>query len=282
VANPDAKPEHDAASAVEAACYSWSAEYIRPVLNVLQQRNFDQAQHLLELARAALPSSGLDTATTEGLSLNLTMLGWQIGWTRADCNWNLQSYAAARAHLEQPARTSSANYQRLRHLLQLRIKADLDKLEALTRPEVDRLLDGLGQGERDSSVWHTLADWAFRHRDLELLERSYVVTLTNPAEYQGQAIWQRINLMHLLLSGKAARRDVAETIETLQVLPQLRDFMLNLWPECETLGLVDHELQKQLDERRRWIETERPAPQPAPRTQSLRTEASTAEQLSTK
>ena len=86
----------------------------------------------------------------------------------------------------------------------------------------------------------------------------------------GQAKWQRVNIMHLLLTGRAERRDVEETIATLQILPQLNEFRDRIWPKCIEAGLVDGELEAQLAACAMEIEETTPLPADEPRTRTVK------------
>lgn len=248
----------------------FSSVYVQPIVYALHSQRFDLARLLLSDALRALRQAGLTDGERERHSWHLRLLNCHIRWASDERSWNTASYRAARRRFERRAQTAAGEAERLRHLICIRINAELDGLEPFPRVELDVLLDQAAGQRLDPGLWHNLAGWAFRHAQRDLLARAYEELLTNPDTILGSARWQRVNLMFLLSEGRATSRDVEETINTLQVVPQLREFRGLLWPACEAAGLTNAELKSLFERRATALETEHPPSTAQPRTQSLR------------
>jgi hypothetical protein len=100
------------------------------------------------------------------------------------------------------------------------------------------LLAGLPPEERDLELWFYIASWAFKHDDLELLEEAYEVFLLQPTVFADQYPYQRVKLMHRLLTGSLTESEVADFLGRLSVLPEALEFERHIWPRLEEAGLA--------------------------------------------
>ncbi|MBN2082744.1 hypothetical protein JW859_11150 [bacterium] len=146
----------------------------------------------------------------------------------------------------QPAQTPPGEAQRCRLLASLRCNGRLYGCSTFTRDELIALIKDLPNLNRDEFLWHNIAGWAFAERDEEILRQAYEVLLTRPTHLLGQAKWQRVNIMLLLLTGRATPRDVEYTINGMQVMPQIIEFRELIWPECVRQKLVNRHLVEKL------------------------------------
>ena len=247
-----------------------NSKYIQPIEHAFFRGQMDQASALHKEAVADVEMEDMPEPLREALGYHLLFYHFKIRWIRNESLWNLQEYQEARRLFEQPALTLLGDLERVRRLLVILTLADHDGLDQLSKQELMALIDCL-HGYPDEVVWFYAAGWAFTHGSLEILERAYLEALTDPARWMGQAKWQRINIMYLLVSGRASQRDVEETIKTLVLLPQLTEFEDFIWPKCREAGLVDEELEAMLMAKSQWIRDEKPVPsKPEPRLKHVR------------
>ncbi|MBN2082624.1 hypothetical protein JW859_10525 [bacterium] len=266
--NQSAPNEEAAAAELE-----WKKRWIQPIVTAIHNLQMVKARDLLAEARVDLAASGLSPEAVEAAEVNLDYLEYWWQWHPAgDNNWNSASYRRALAHLSRPAQFEAARIEKARRVFYIRMHAHMDGLEPLTGDELRAQLAQLPPDKLDDRDWHHVAGWAFAHQDREMLTRAYEALLTEPSEILGPAKWQRVNLMYLLLEGRAERRDVEESIKLLKIKPQLSEFQTTLWPACEKAGLVDAELRQMLAERAEEIENTEADPRPERKTRSIRTQ----------
>jgi hypothetical protein len=184
---------------------------------------------------------------------------------------NAASYEAALDHFSQTAASAVAERARLICRFHIRLFAEKGGLEALNHSEVEEFLNAMEGDPELNQLLHRVAGWAYKCRDLELLERAYSEMLVNPHSVLGSAKWMRVNLMYLLVSGKVVRRDIEESIKAIKIKPQLDEFMTMLWPDCLATGLVDDELRGLLAVRTREIDESPPARLKEKKTKAMRT-----------
>jgi len=251
--------------------HDWARGFQRPVVDAVQTGRLAEARSLHSRAIRSIDSVQLGEEEREAAGFLLELLDYNIRFMEVQSSWTVESYKAALFRLSRPAHTPAGREARLAALIKLRTIADKDQFEPLTRQQIEAYIAEAGGHPRDPQIWHDLAGWAYDHQDLAILEKAFAAHSTSPSPIMGFAKWQRINLMYQLLAGKAQRRDVEETIRTLSILPQLIDFMKNLWPPCVAAGLVDAELESLLEQRRSYIEATKPPPTPLARTRTLRT-----------
>jgi hypothetical protein len=249
----------------------WSGEWIQAIVNAIYNLQMIKARELIEGARQSLPTSDLTPELIDAAKVHLDYLEYWWHWHPAgDDDWNLESYRRALAHFSQPSRFEEARIECARRVFYIRLHAHMDGLEPLAGSELRSLLAQLPPGRLDDRDWHQIAGWAFLQEDREMLTRAYEAMLTAPSEILGPAKWQRVNLMYLLMEGRAERRDVEESIKLLKIKPQLTEFKLTLWPACEKAGLVDDELRRLLAELAEEIENSEVDPRPQRKTGRIR------------
>ncbi|MBN2082745.1 hypothetical protein JW859_11155 [bacterium] len=181
-------------------------------------------------------------------------------------------FAEFRKRFSQTQAFARAELQRWRMYLLLRCEEDQDGFAALPREIVDEIISLHPDVEADPVIWQSLAMWAFKHNERDILERAYEVMLTHPSQTLGQAKWLRVNLLYRLVAGTATREDVEAVVYSQQVKPQLLEFIGQIWPRCQAAGLVDAELTALLNMKREEIDIDLPpVPKPERRTKTTRT-----------
>jgi hypothetical protein len=249
---------------------AWARDWLQPVTNALFVLDYDLAQSLLQAAQTELRASGLPADVRESLEYSLAFTACHLGWQRDPTTWTKESFLEAMRYFDAPAQTAFGDRERLVRRFTICYHADSDAFQPLTHDEIVQLFKQLGTDADLNYVSHVIAGWAFQHHDIELLELAFAEQLINPSSSLGTAKWQRVNLMYHLLQGRATPQDVAETLKTIQIAPQLAEFMYMMWPECIAQGLIDSALETMLQSVRDKVEQDGRVPGPEPRSKSFR------------
>ncbi|MCB1218260.1 hypothetical protein KDL44_12775 [bacterium] len=227
----------------------WLSSLLRPVLDRVYTCSPELVEAELEQLASQIRSGSLARQHERVLRVHLLSIEMQA---RMDVSglpptpWQLRLLLDL---LEQRSPDLVCDLLLTRELLLWRLIADNSGLRPLDRGELELLLGRLEGLMEDRQLWHVLAMWAFRHGERELLARAYGIFLVNPGSSLNQALWQRVNLMYLLLDGRAGPRDVLESMRALSVHPQVVEFRRHILPRCIEAGIADESLQHALDER---------------------------------
>ena len=249
----------------------WGALHVRPAINSIISQDYARAEELLAAAQTALDAAGLQADICESIQYALRLQHYRLTWQRDPASLTAMSYNAALDAFSQPAASAFSDRARLICRFHIKLFAEYGGIEALSHSEVEEFLMAMEGDPELNQMLHRVAGWAYKCRDLELLERAYSELLVNPHSVLGSAKWLRVNLMYLLVSGKVVRRDIEESIKALRIQPQLEEFKLLLWPDCLATGLVDDELRELLAERAREIEESPAAKLREKKTKTMRT-----------
>jgi hypothetical protein len=249
----------------------WGALHVKPAINAIMAHDYLLADQLLDAAQAALEAGDFPADIRESIQYALRLQHLRLAWQRDPASLNAASYEAAMDCFSQPAASAVAERARLICRFHIRLFAEKGGLAALSHDEAVKMLDAMEDDPELNQLLHRVAGWAYKCRDLELLERAYCELLVNPHSVLGGAKWLRVNLMYVLVSGKVVRRDIEESIKALKIKPQLDEFMTMLWPDCLATGLVDDELRELLAVRAREIEESPPVELKEQKTKSIRT-----------
>ncbi len=249
----------------------WGALHLKPAINAIVAHDFVHAEHLLDAAQAALDAAEFTADIRESIQYALRLQRLNLTWEREPATLNSASYTAALDALSHPAASAIADRARLICRFQIMLTADKRGVTALNHDEVAEVLEAMEDDPELNQLLHRAAAWAYKSRDLALLERAYCELLVNPHSVLGSAKWLRVNLMYLLVSGKVERRDIEESVKALKIKPQLDEFITLLWPDCLATGLVDDELRELLADRTREIEAAPRAGLKERKTKSIRT-----------
>ncbi|MCB1187643.1 hypothetical protein KDL29_10810 [bacterium] len=225
------------------------SELLRPVLDLVYTCRPETLEDELERLAQRAWQSGMARQYERVLRVSLLSIEMQA---RMDLSGNAPSQLQLRMILDMLERRSPelvCDLLLTRELLLWRLIADNHGVIPLSRAELSVLLGRLDGLMEDRQLWHVLAMWAFMHHDHELMVRAAELFLVHPGASLNQALWQRVNLMYLLLEGRATRRDVLETLRVLSVHPQVEEFRRNILPACIAAGIADVEVMRLLDER---------------------------------
>jgi hypothetical protein len=143
-----------------------------------------------------------------------------------------------------------------------RMQADSLGIAELHSLQLLRLLRDVPEDNRGPNFWNLAAEWAFRHRDGQLLEEAYVFFTTNAPNVMADQMFARLRLMRGLRDGTATEKDVLETVRRMEVLAQMLDFERLLLPECQAQGLISVDVAGEIEAKRHILEvTGKHAPQ---------------------
>jgi hypothetical protein len=120
--------------------------------------------------------------------------------------------------------------------------------------DVDALLERVPEECRTNVLWYYISSWAFLNRRIKYLELAYVEQLTRPSGVSDAFYWLRTNLMYLLLSGRATRRDVLETIRSYDREIDMVDFDNFFRRPLQEIGMYDREVEEAIEKRRRELQ----------------------------
>jgi hypothetical protein len=226
-----------------APVWSWYTNWCNPVIAKMYIGDREAVHQLLAAAWCALDANGLDDDRRQSAYYRLCYVDWQIPLRLG----SLEEAAAGYRHLldrlaEPPAGPLSIAFQ-LRMLLQTRCHADSEGLAPFDIPDYLDLRRRLSQCLRDAELYHFVASWAFKRRDLEALEEALEVLTFNPTGYQSDFSWQRVNLMYLLVQERATQRDVLELIKRMSFPHHWRVVRTTLWEAVLAAGLADEKVE---------------------------------------
>jgi hypothetical protein len=254
------------------AYQDWTNNWSRQIVSAIYGNHPIRCRELLAKARASLDFGELPAEQAAAVRLALDWYEFNI--CRMETNEAeavVRLFAEFRRRFSLTQNYARAELQRWRMYLLLRCEEDQEGGEALSREIVDEIISLHPDVESDPVIWQSLALWAFKHDEREILERAYEVMLVHPSQTMGQAKWLRVNLLYRLANGTATREDIEAVIYSQQVKPQLLEFVCHIWPHCQATGLVDEELTALLNMKRAEIDTDMPAiPKPEPRTKPTR------------
>jgi hypothetical protein len=216
----------------------WYEQWCDPIVFELYRENLAQCRVLLASAHTELERGALNADDTQALRLQLDFLEFQFEWNLGGDDvdglalWNA---VMERLNIETCGETS-AHFRNFL-LLIVRVLGDLRGHRACPEAEFTALFERIPPGDRDSEFWYYAAVWAAAHDSRRYIGLAYEEMLTEPGGFLRHEIWLRINLIYLLMEGRAAERDVIETIKVFTHHNQMRRFTESIWPRIEQAGL---------------------------------------------
>jgi hypothetical protein len=217
---------------------SWCDQWCNPIVFALYREDAAECESKLGEARAALDTSGLSPDDRLALRLQLAYLEFQI-----KCNLSLDPQPNAEAWREmlwrlqvEPVGEMSALLKACL-LLVVRVLGDTRGHSPFAENELDALFAQITARDLDAELWYYIAYWAVEHRNRNYITLAYGEMLTEPSGYLRHDTWLRVNLIYLLLEGRAQERDILETIKVFTHYNQLRRFDEAIWPLVQEKGL---------------------------------------------
>lgn len=208
------------------------------------------------------PQLALGAEEIEVLELYARWLDWQLTIvfheeqrdTKRD--WLLEQLASAQA-------TRLGQIMRAKLELQLHCNSEGPGHLDFTPERFHALYAQIPADERHSELMYYAASWAFRHRELPVLEDCFEHFTFHSDGHNADYVWQYVNIMYQLLRGAATARDVEEHLKRVNFLHELKQFELFILPEIERQGLLTGEVRQAIEDRRTEIASRAPQP-PAP------------------
>lgn len=209
----------------------WCNDWCNPVVFALYREDAEECAARLRDARTALAGSRMSRDDSLALELQLYFLEFQVA-----CNLTADAASKQRAwkdmlqHLQgETAGEVSALFQACL-LLIVSVLGDVRGHMALSETELDEVFARIPAADLDAELWYYVALWAVEHCNRRYITLAYGEMLTEPRGYLRHDIWLRVNLIYLLLEGRAQERDIIETLKVFTHYNQLRRFDEFIWP----------------------------------------------------
>lgn len=236
----------------------WHQQWLVPVVQALFRHDGAGARAALAAAHAAPRPENLSAEFLCYIAYRLDYLAFQTELSYPSGADLPALYTAALKALETPPEGALAERMRSRLKLQLRCIADSDGVAPLEPAEFDELLkDGVARGA-NAEMWYFATGWAFARQRKDVVQAALEFLTVESTRYFADFLWQRVNLMYLLLEGRARKQDVLELIKRIEFANQLEAVERRLWPACEQAGLVDAAAQAALATRREQLQAAEP------------------------
>jgi len=245
-----------------------------PIVRALFQRDGNAARAGIKAACSAPRPADLTPDFARYVDYRLPYLAFQTELGFPNGGELGQAYDEALRGLDVPpaGEVSARTQARLR--LQLRCYADMEGLQPLPAGEFDGLLREADELGFNAEMWYFATTWAFRHQRADVIAAALEYLTINSTRYFADFLWQRINLMHLLLAGRASRKDVLQLVKRIEFSSQTESLQRDIWPACTAAGLIDAEVQQAFEKRQELL-AQAPDAVPRPRrvTGRMRTDA---------
>lgn len=194
-----------------------------------------------------------DSTLHSALSLQLSYYRYQAAGIFSSAELHHMEWCQAVYELSIPTLPVDTEALRMRLLLQVLCKGDAEGYEEFNAAQYFELASRVPQSQRSPEYWYNVAGWAFRHRQHEVLEEAYAAVLTSPGSYLATASWLRINLMHLLLNGRAAEEDVLAYLRAMTHPALLEEFESHILVHVSAAGLETQAVSEALRVQRRVL-----------------------------
>ena len=237
---------YDAAEAVK-CLNDWYRQYCVPVVQAIYVNDDRLARSLLAQATDKLDSGDFSEDTKEALRYRLRYIQWQIDRI---CQAPGQAELEARCvrdELSRPATGPIADIVRNNVLMQMRTTCLRDDILDYPDEEFELHYSAVDEEFRTLEFWHYVSTWAFLNRQQHYLEKALEVHTIHADGFMSDFLWQRINLMLLMLQGRASKLDVIELIKRIDNVFQWRNVEKVIWPACQKAGLVDLDIEQRLE-----------------------------------
>jgi hypothetical protein len=217
---------------------AWYDQWCNPVVNAMYREDASLCRSALAAARAELALDKLSADDTLALALQLHYLEFQVccnidsGGVDLPTAWR----RLLRALEAEPRGQMSALMRDCLRLIAY-VLGDTRGHLALDEARMDELFARIPERDLDAELWYYISSWAVEHRNRHYIQLAYGEMLTEPTGYLRHDIWLRVNLMYLIMEGRARERDVLEAVRVYKHPNQLKRFNETLWPLVIEAGL---------------------------------------------
>ena len=240
----------------ERKLWAWWNPAVTPLVKAIYRKDVPLGTALIASFRESLEESGLDPDLRQAASYKFSFVSnqfYRITGTKS----RQQALADTITGLNEPSRGQVSAAIRAQLLIQAQTIAECIGEDGLPEDEFRSLYEDAAQAVRPAEFWHYVTSWGFLHDRIEFVKTALAELTVNSDGYQSDLVWQRANLIHLLMEGRAKERDVVELIKRLDNAVQWESIRRLVWPAIEQAGLHNSPLvqaalerkQRQFDER---------------------------------
>ena len=187
---------------------AWYAGHCTPVVQAIYVKDGFLAESMLAHAHADLAASGLMEDEQIALRYRICYLQWQMERICQDHDQEAAHARRACADLERPADGPVAEIVRNIVLLQMRTTCLRDSILPYPPEEFETHFRAVEQEFRTLEFWHYVSKWAFLNRRQDYLGQALEVHTIHADGFMSDFLWQRINIMLLLLKGAALKKSM--------------------------------------------------------------------------
>lgn len=219
--------------------YTWTGKHLRDAVQAIYLEDAATALRCLESAPHALAQSGLPDELKEAITVRLRYTRCQaecIGKPRAEVR---RMREAMLTDLRQVTGSSYTSGTAHSYIIQLRTIDQRDYGAPYPSSEFHDDLAQIPEEMFTKELRLYLAAWAFMNGDLDLVDECFAVFMLEADGFMSAFLWQRVNLMQLLMRGTAQARDVEELLALMEHPNHWHDFDMLLLPACIERGLLD-------------------------------------------
>ncbi len=232
------EPLQDAREYLQRA-YTWADAQLAEAIEAIYRGDAATATRGLDDAAAALSASGLPDDLAEMIAVRVRYLRWQAERIGKAPTEVAQLRLKLLNDLHQLTGSRYAIGTSRSYIIQLRTIDLRDQGKPYPPVEFQADLAQIPAELFTKELRLYLSAWAFLNGDLELVDECYGVFMLEADGFMSAFLWQRVNLMQLLLRGTAQTRDVEELLTLMEHPNQWHDFEMLLLPACIKHGLLD-------------------------------------------
>lgn len=243
-----------AANPTLSAAYKAYAAAAQPAVALLYAGKPADAVAAVARQREILAESDAPPEVREAALRRMDYLCYQASKAAARNGANAAMFNACLERLSQPAESEAARVMRAIVLIELLAHASRCGLTDLPAQDMYALLACVPEEDRDQELWFHISSWAFEMGDIGLLEAAYEASLLNPTDFRDQYPFQRVKLMHRLLTGTLTEPEIAAVLNQMDLLPEILEFRRHIWPRIQQAGLATEAVGLLLDARQAALE----------------------------
>lgn len=239
-----------------AFAHTWFNDHCRALYSKLHEFDRDGTLELLATVRHELANSDMETDVAGYLAVRLRYV--QLQAEKMNCSAD-ESIALRTALLNELSiadenELASAGRRVLRIQLCTQMLRDGEADYSVEQFRED--VDGIPREFYTSEFSLYVASCAYMHGETKILESVFIDFTLNPGVFQTSFVWQALNLMYQMATGKATSRDAEETIKVLQHIRHWRFIEKLVWLDVVDRGLVDEHVQELLQDKIAFLEAE--------------------------
>jgi hypothetical protein len=246
----------DSLAAKLECAHSWFNDHCRELYHKLHDFDHDGALQQLAIVRRELAESELPHDIAGYLAVRLRYVQLQAEKIEASADESMALRAALLEELTAADENELATAAR--RVLRIQLYAQMQRDGEAEYPVEEFRKDYCDIPSelytREFSLY--AASCAYMHAEIDTLEKIFIDFTLNPGVFQTSFVWQALNLMYQMATGKATERDAEETIKVLQHIRHWRFIEKLVWQEVVKRGLVDAHVEELLAKKLAELEAE--------------------------